>query len=143
MGVTTDGDASKRLTLAFELAALERFARPGDVFADAREWSRYVGVIANDPDEVRAFLRSHDLRHDFELGSRDKWLALQAVRESTDTPRYVFVGTGRDDRMAARGTGWEFVPVGEAAEKAGWERGDRSDRSGGLLDRLRALLQDG
>lgn len=140
MGVTTDGDGNEGLALAFELAALERLARPADVFADAREWSRYVGVIANHPADVRAFLREHDLRHDFELGDRDKWLALQEVRAATDAPRYVFVGTDGDDRLAAEQTGWEFVPLAEAAEKAGWARGEAADSPGGLLARLRALL---
>ncbi|ESP90175.1 DUF7124 domain-containing protein [Candidatus Halobonum tyrrellensis] len=140
MGVTTDGEEGGRLTLAFTFAAFEEFARPGAVLADAREWSRYVGVVGNDTEAVRAFLRARDLRHDFELGDRDKWLALRELRAETDTPRHVLVGTSRDDRMAAEGTGWEFVPVGEAAEKAGWERGDGTDESAGLASRLRALF---
>ena len=141
MGVTTDGDTSKELTLAFELGAFEQFTRPDEVFADAREWSRYVGVIGNDPDAVRAFLRTHDLRHDFELGDRDKWLALQEIRNATDTPRHVLVGTSQDDRLAAEQMGWEFVSLTEAAEKAGWTRADRSDQPDGLVDRLRAFIR--
>ena len=142
MGVTTDGDTSKELTLAFELEAFERFTRPDEVFADAREWSRYVGVIGNDPEAVRAFLRTHDLRHDFELGDRDKWLVLQEIRNATDTPRYVFVGTSQDDRLAAEQTGWEFVPLAEAAGKADWTREDPADQPDGLVDRLRAFIRD-
>ena len=142
MGVTTDGETSKELTLAFELAAVEQFTHPDDVFADAREWSRYVGVIGNDPDAVRAFLQTYDLRHDFELGDRDKWLALQEIRNATDTPRYVLIGTSQDDRLAAEQTGWEFVPLTEAAEKADWTRKDPSDQTDGIVDRLRAFIRD-
>jgi hypothetical protein len=137
MGVRTDGDRDEEMTLAFELEAFRRFADPNEVVADAGEWSRYVGLVANDTDAVASYVRAHDLRQDFELGDRDKWLALADLRAATDTDRHVFVGLSGDDRRAAEGTGWEFVPVAEAAEKAGWALVERTEPETGMLDRLR------
>ena len=37
------------MTLAFELSALQQFADPNAVLEDARQWSQYVGVVANEP----------------------------------------------------------------------------------------------
>lgn len=120
MSVTTEGDPDKEMTLAFSLPAIDQFADPKGVFDDARTWSRYVGVVDNYTDDVEAYLREHDLHQDFELGDRDKWLALQDLHEATDTDRNVFVGTTEDDRRAGEFTGWEYQTVHEVAEKAGW-----------------------
>lgn len=143
MAVTTEGDSSKELTLAFELAAIRQLAHPENVFTDARQWSRYVGVIANDSEAVRTFLQTNEIHHDFELGSRDKWLALQEIHDTTDTGRYVFVGVNQDDRLAAEQTGWEFVPISKAAEKAEWTQRGNSESTDGILTRLRTFLSDG
>ena len=142
MSVTRDGDPSKRVTLAFELAAFERFGDPEAVIADAREWSRYVGLVANDTDAVAAYVREHGLEQDFDLGGRDKWLALSDLREATDTPRHVFVGCTEDGERAAAHTGWEFVPVAEAAERAGWTLEAETDRGSGFLARLGGRLPE-
>ena len=113
------------------------------MFAEAREWSRYVGLISNDTKAVASYVRKHDLRQDFDLGDRDKWLALSDIHETTDTPRHVFVGVSEDDERAATFTGWEFVPLEEAAEKAVWTLEEPTDRGSGLLSRLRGRLPEG
>ncbi len=141
MSVTTEGEGTRGMTLAFGLSAFERLAEPNEVIDDAREWSRYVGVIANDTDAVASFVEEHDLRQDFDLGDRDKWLALEGIREGTDTDRHVFVGLTEDDRLAAEGTGWEFVPLHEAAEKAGWTLAEERKREPGLVERVRTRLR--
>lgn len=120
MSVTTEGDPDKEMTLAFALSAIDRFVDPKGVFDDARTWSRYVGIVDNYTDDVGAYVREQDLQQDFELGDRDKWLALQELHEATETDRYVFVGTTEDDRRAAEFTGWEYQTVHDVAEKAGW-----------------------
>lgn len=130
------------MTLAFELAAFERFADPEAVVADARTWSRYVGLVANDADAVASCLREHGLESDFDLGDRDKWLALSDLHEATDTPRHVFVGQTEDGERAAVHTGWEFVPVAEAAAKAGWTLEPETDDTTGVLARLRGRLPE-
>ncbi|MFW5938156.1 MAG: DUF7124 domain-containing protein [Halanaeroarchaeum sp.] len=120
MSVTTEGDPDKGMTLAFSLSAIDRFADPTTVFEDARTWSRYVGIVDNYIDEIETYVREHDLQQDFDLGDRDKWLALQDLHEATGTDRHVFVGTTEDDRRAAEFTGWEFLTPNDVAEKAGW-----------------------
>lgn len=119
MNVTAPGDKSKELTLGFALSAFKKFAQPTAVFSDAREWSRYIGLIANDADAVTTYVQNHNLQQDFDLGNHDKWLALEEIRKETATERHVFIGITADDRTAAEQTGWEFILNHEAAEKAG------------------------
>ncbi|WP_436906658.1 DUF7124 domain-containing protein [Halosimplex marinum] len=144
MSVDAGGDRDGEMTLAFELAAVREFADPERVFSEAREWSRYVGVVANDTDAVAEFVAERDIRQDFELGDRDIWLAMEGIREDSDAPRHVFVGTTPEDRRIADATGWEFRRPAEVADAAGWSlAGSDSGPSSsdpGLLDRLWARL---
>jgi len=132
------------MTLAFTLAAIERFAEPATVFAEAREWSRSVGIVGNDAAAVAAFVDEHDLRNDFEVGDADKWLAMEQVWESTATPRHVFVGASVEDRRIADHLGWEYRTPEEVAEKADWTLGDGSSGAeSGLVARLKEILPGG
>jgi len=140
MDTTTTGPGAGEITLAFELPALERFERPSDVLEDARTWSRYVGVVGNDDAAVRSYVEAHELDLDFVPDGRDKWLTLQETRERTNTRRHVLVWITTDGRRAAERTGWEYVTIEEAAEKAEWELVDRSSGSQGLLSWLRNLF---
>lgn len=143
MGIATERDGHGDVTLALALSAAERCAEPAAVVADARRWSRYVGVVANDPAAVEDFVAEHDLTQDFALDD-DIWLAMEAIREATDTPRHVFVGTDAEHRRIADHLGWEFVHLHEAAEKAGWTLADReasASTSPGFLDRLRSWIR--
>lgn len=138
MSIATEGDETKEMTLGFELSAFKKFAHPNKVIADSREWSRYVGLVANDTDAVTSYVQDHDLRQDFDLGNHDKWLALQKIREETDTDRHVFVGLTQDDRSAAEQTGWEFISVEEVAEMAGWTLEEQPKREAGIRDQLQS-----
>lgn len=134
-----EASGTGEMTLAFSLAASERLADPAGAFADAREWSRYVGIIDNDTDRVREFLDRHDLQHDYELGDTDVWLAMEAIREEAGTPRHVYVGTDVEDRRVASHLEWEFVPLTEAADRADWSLTTHcSDTT--LIERLRARV---
>lgn len=118
----TDGTTgTERLTLAFSRVAIERLDDPAAAFEDAQRWSEHVGVVDNDLEAVDAAVERYGLRQDFDLGDRDVWLNMQGIRESTHTPRHVYVGASEEDRRVADHLGWEFVSVTEAAEKAGWE----------------------
>jgi hypothetical protein len=140
MSIAADGDRSGEMTLAFELAAIREFADPEAVVADAREWSRYVGVVANDTDAVRAFVDEHGIEQDFDLGDRDIWLVMEGIREESDSPRHVFVGTTPEHRRVADATDWEFRRPEEVADAAGWSLAGSDSGSGsadsGLLARL-------
>jgi hypothetical protein len=113
------------MTLAFELEALKRLKRPDEVFADARSWSEYVGVVSDKPTYVVTnFTRKNRIRQDFFSGPRGKRESLENVGRQFDTDRHVLVGTGETDRDVAEEVGWEYLPLEDAAEAAGWELGD-------------------
>ncbi len=119
------GAGSTDMTLAFELEALKRLKRPDEVFADARSWSEYVGVVSDKPTYVVTnFTRKNRIRQDFFSGPRGKRESLENVGRQFDTDRHVFVGTDEDDREVAEDVGWEYLPLEDAAEAAGWELGD-------------------
>ncbi|MDL5362651.1 hypothetical protein [Halalkalicoccus sp. NIPERK01] len=115
-----NGDAD--MTLAFDLAALQELAEPDRVFTDARQWTEYVGVVSEKPTYVVTnFTRKHRIRQDFFSGPRGREESLESVREQFDTERHVFVGTSEADRELAERVGWEYLPVGDAAEAADWD----------------------
>jgi hypothetical protein len=116
---------SSDMTLAFELSALELLANPGEVFDGARRWSTYVGVVSDKPTYVVTnFTRKNRIRQDFFSGPRGKSESLDSVSEQFDTDRYVLVSAEDEDRELAEDLGWEFLPVEDAAEAAGWELGE-------------------
>jgi len=137
----SSGGRAGEMTLVFTLAAIERFADPAAVFAAAREWSRYVGIVANDTDAVTEFAESHGVRPDFDQGEADKWLAMEEIRATAATPRHVFVGTSVEDRRIADHLGWEFRDPEAVAEKADWELASEAEPDG-LVDRLLGLVRD-
>ena len=120
------GGGSTDMTLAFELEALKQLADPEEVFADARTWSEYVGVVSDKPTYVVTnFTRKNRIRQDFFSGPRGKSESLENVKRQFDTDRHVLVGTeDGDDASVAAAVEWEFLPVEQAAEAAGWTLGD-------------------
>lgn len=117
-----DSGSSSDMTLAFELEALQALADPNAVFNDARQWTKYVGVVSEKPTYVVTnFTRKERIRQDFFSGPRGVEESLENVRRQFDTDRHVFVGVDEDDEAVAEATGWEFLPVEQAAEAAGWE----------------------
>jgi hypothetical protein len=116
------------MTLAFELSALEALADPTDVFSGARRWTEYVGVISEKPTYVVTnFTRKNRIRQDFFSGPRGRRESLENVKGQFDTERHVFIGTNDEDRELADDLDWEYLPVTEAADAAGWTFGDGSD----------------
>ena len=146
MSIDVDDDPTARsgeLTLVLSLGAARRLADPEAAFADARRWSRYVGIVANDADAVERFVRERDVETDYALRNWDKWGTLGDVYDEADTPRHVFVGTDSSDRRVATHVGFEYRDVHEAAERADWELGEPgSDDDSGLLGRLRRVVGD-
>ena len=120
-----DSGGSSRMTLAFELEALKRFADPNAVFNDARQWTEYVGVLSDKPTYVVTnFTRKNRIRQDFFSGPRGVAESLDNVREQFSTERHVFVGVDDEGRELAEDAGWEYLPLEEAADAAGWEFAD-------------------
>ncbi|WP_122088809.1 DUF7124 domain-containing protein, partial [Halalkalicoccus subterraneus] len=73
---------------------------------------------------VTNFTRKHRIRQDFFSGPRGREESLESVHEQFDTDRHVFVGTDEADRELAERVGWEYLPVEDAAEAAGWTLAD-------------------
>jgi hypothetical protein len=127
-----NGGGSSDMTLAFDLGALKRLADPDRVFQDARQWSEYVGVVSEEPTYVVTnFTRKHRIRQDFFSGPRGRAESLENVKAQFETDRHVFVGADAEDADVAAETDWEYLPLEDAAEAAGWELGDPDDADDG------------
>jgi hypothetical protein len=121
-------ESGGQMTLAFDLEALQGLADPNAVFNDARQWTKYVGVVSDKPTYVVTnFTRKERIRQDFFSGPRGVEESLENVKQQFDTDRHVFVGANDDDRTVAEAADWEYLPVEEAAEAAGWELADEAD----------------
>lgn len=120
------------MTLAFELSALQALAEPGTAFADARQWTRYAGVVsAEEPTHVLTnYTRKRRIREDFFSGPDGVTDALESVRAEFESDRFVMIGTDEADRERAEAAGWEYLPVEEAADAAGWTVGEQRKPDG-------------
>ncbi|ERJ05253.1 hypothetical protein HLRTI_002765 [Halorhabdus tiamatea SARL4B] len=120
-----DADADGEMTLAFDLDALQHLAHPDAVFTDARQWSKYVGIVSDEPTYVVTnFARKHRIRQDFFSGPRGRAESFETIKDQFDTPRYVYVGTDDAAAEAATANGWEYLDVEAAADAAEWTLGD-------------------
>ncbi|MFB6069801.1 MAG: hypothetical protein ABEJ76_02150 [Halanaeroarchaeum sp.] len=116
------------MTLAFELAALQSLAKPSTAFANARQWTRYTGVVSDEPTyAVTNYTRKRRIRQDFFSGPKGKRETLENVREQFESDRYVLVGTGEEDERLAEEADWEYLDVTEAAAAAEWDLAEDVD----------------
>ena len=116
---------SSDMTLAFELEALKELADPNAVINDARQWTKYLGVVSEKPTYVVTnFTRKHRIRQDFFSGPRGVKESLENVKDQFDTERYVLVGNSEDTEEIAENVGWEYLPLFDAAEAAEWQIAD-------------------
>jgi len=129
------------MTLAFALGAVERLAAPAEAFADAEAWveTRAIGVVSERPRAAERYVREHDLRQDLFPRERGPGESLALAGRQFATDRHVFVGTGEHHRRIAASVGWEYLPIEEAAARAGWTL-EEPEPERGPLGRLRALL---
>lgn len=112
---------TETMTLAFDVEALDPLADPAAAFEDARQWSSYVGVVSDRMAyQVVNYLREMGVYNEDFFSRADRARSLEHVKGQTDTDRYVFVGPTEEDAELAQETGWEFLTVKEAAEKADW-----------------------
>ena len=146
MSLDVDDDPATRsgeLTLVLSLGAARRLDDPEAAFAEARRWSRYVGIVANDADAVERFVSDHGVENDYGLRNWDKWGTLGDVYDEADTPRHVFVGTSPSDRRVATHVGFEYRSIREAAERADWELSEPgASEESGFIERLRRTVSD-
>lgn len=112
---------TESMTLAIDVGAIERFANPGSVIEDAKEFATHVGVISAGMG-YQSSTRLHQLgipEVDF-LTRVDREGGLTQVKSITDTDRYVFIGSDVDEAELAIGAGWEYLDVTIASDEAGW-----------------------
>jgi hypothetical protein len=120
-------DDAETITLAFELAALERFADPADVLRDTKRWTNHLGIISDEPTHlVRKRARDYGFNPDFLPGPRNRVRSLPKIRHQPEheADRYILVSVDEGIRSVAEEHGWEFQPIEEAADTAGWRLHD-------------------
>lgn len=120
------------MTLVLTLAAVERLRDPQAAITDARRWSEHIGV-AGDADRETLVRAVDDAGIEPDVVSGEGGLAggLAALRQRFPTERHVLVGGTGADREIAQALGWEYLPLEEAAELAGWGVGGEHDDADG------------
>ncbi|WP_137286891.1 DUF7124 domain-containing protein [Halorussus salinisoli] len=122
------GGGADDMTLAFTYAAATRLSNFGAVAADAYGWADWVGLVGRVPAHVlNKFQRDRNVDLDFFNGASadpGERLARIGPRSMFYSERMVVVGVPGEDEDVAETADWEFVPLPEAAEKAGWEVGE-------------------
>jgi len=91
MGIDIDdpdpGDRTGDVTLVFSLGAARRLSDPEAAIANARKWSRHVGIVANDADAVERFVRETGVENDYTLRT-----GTSGGRSATSTRRAALPG---------------------------------------------------
>lgn len=125
-----------RMTLAFHVEALKRLQDPAGTVHAAKRWSESVGVVADDREDANFYVSLYGVTADFveESPSEEEFVEL---KEGFDTDRHVVVGTSEVQERAVNASGWEFLSLEDAAEKADWEiRRDETSWISAVVDRL-------
>ena len=121
------GDADE-MTTAVTYGAVRRLEHPAAVFADAAQWSDWVGIVGDVPAHViQKFQRDNGIDVDFFNGTGTgpgERLAEIDRNSMFYADRMVVVGRENADEPIAEAAEWEFVPLETAAEKADWELAD-------------------
>jgi len=118
---------SETMTLAFELAALQRTREPQAVVVDARRWAQHVGLLSADPDAADAFSAENLVRRDFQ--ARSTVLSLRHLSSRFETERHVLVGDASEQPESLPQDGWEYLGLEDAATAAGWDLEDPEETS--------------
>ncbi|MDS0223199.1 hypothetical protein NDI54_17790 [Haloarcula sp. S1AR25-5A] len=112
------------MTMAVTYDAARQLADPQRVFQEARAWADWVGIVGDvDAFVINKFQRDHGIDADFFSGAgQEPAERLADIDEHSMffAERMVLVGRLGDEPIAER-TGWEFIPLADAAEKADWE----------------------
>lgn len=117
------GDADD-MTTAFTLKALRRIDNVQRALSETNQWSDWIGIVGDvESHEIQKFQRDHQLDVDFFNGTGSGPAERLAEIDRTSmfyAKRMVVVGVEGEEWFATDDE-WEFVPLAEAAEGAGWE----------------------
>lgn len=112
------------MTMALTYNAITRLADPQLVVVSAREWADWVGIVGDvSAPVITKFQREHGIDADFFNGTGAgpaERLADIGKTSMFYAERLAVVGTPEDEWIAEE-SGWEFVPLETAAEKADWD----------------------
>jgi len=112
------------MTMAVTYDAARQFADPQRVFQEARGWADWVGIVGDvDAFVINKFQRDNGIDADFFSGAGQEPAERLADIDKHSmfyAERMVLVGRPDDEPIAER-TGWEFIPLADAAEKADWD----------------------
>ncbi|MFB6101440.1 MAG: hypothetical protein ABEJ73_02630 [Haloplanus sp.] len=124
-GAAPHGEDADDMTMALTYRAAKRLATPSAAFADAGTWADWIGIVGRvETPIIHRFQREHGVDADFFSGTGTgpgERLAEIGPRSMFYAERMVVVGVAGEDERVAAAADWEFVPLTEAAEKAGWE----------------------
>jgi hypothetical protein len=123
-GAAPHGEDPDEMTMALTYRAAKRLAHPASAFSDAGAWADWVGIVGRvDTPVINRFQRQNGVDADFFSGTGTgpgERLAEIGPRSMFYAKRMVVVGVAGEDERVAAAADWEFVPLEEAAEKAGW-----------------------
>ncbi|WP_168191193.1 hypothetical protein [Haloprofundus sp. MHR1] len=134
------GSGPSEMTMALTYEAVKRLENPAAAFADAEGWTDWVGIVGDvDAHVITKFQRESVVDVDFFNGTGTgpaERLAGIDGHSMFFAERMVVVGVAGVDEYVAEESGWEFVPLETAAEKAGWplvdrDGDEREERDGG------------
>lgn len=124
-GAAPHGEDADDMTMALTYKAARRLSHPASAFADAGSWADWIGIVGHvDTPVINRFQRQNGVDADFFSGTGTgpgERLAEVGPRSMFYAERMVVVGVAGEDERVAAEADWEFVPLSEAAEKAGWE----------------------
>lgn len=119
---------SQELTLAFSFEGLNSLSDPRSVTQDARTWAEELALFTRYPAVVEQdFIAQKKLHIRITAATRDPETALEETRQLIPTPRHVLIGTNTEHQSWAEETGWEYLPLEDAASKANWDTTPESD----------------
>jgi hypothetical protein len=123
-GAAPHGEDPDDMTMALTYRAAKRLAHPASAFADAEAWADWIGIVGRvETPVINRFQRQNGVDADFFSGTGagpGERLAEIGPRSMFYAKRMVVVGVAGEDERVAAEADWEFVPLEEAAEKAGW-----------------------
>jgi hypothetical protein len=112
------------MTMALTYNAVTELVEPQLVVVSAREWADWVGIVGDvSAPVITKFQREHGIDADFFNGTGTgpaERLADIGETSMFYAERLAVVGTPEDEWIAEE-SGWEFVPLETAAEKADWD----------------------
>ncbi|WP_224268085.1 DUF7124 domain-containing protein [Haloprofundus salinisoli] len=122
------GSGPSEMTMALTYEAVKRLENPAAAFADAEGWTDWLGIVGDvDAHVITKFQRESVVDVDFFNGTGTgpaERLAGIDGHSMFFAERMAVVGVAGVDEYIAEDSGWEFVPLSTAAEKAGWSLAD-------------------